>query len=118
MIEKITLDEYLSGLADISFVSKLLSMSTSNKLSNITPANLCNMLFTGGTLANTDANNVKKSGGYYVTSNPSNCLDWSYLLVFRITDVNIIQINVKNSGTLAQMRILTNDSWSEWKSLF
>lgn len=92
-------------------------MSASNELSKITPINLCNQLFAGKVLSNTDLNDVKSSGGYYVTTGTTNGLDYSYLLVFRISDENIIQINIRNNGEAARLRVFYNGSWSKWKPL-
>ena len=117
MIEKITLEEYLSEASIASSVYQLISMSASNELSKIAPINLCNQLFTGKILSNTDLNDVKSSGGHYVTTGVTNGLDYSYLLVFRISDEHIIQVNIKNSGAIAMLRSLYNNSWSEWRRL-
>ena len=117
MIEKITLEEYLSEASIASSVYQLISMSASNELSKITPINLCNQLFAGKILSNTDFNDVKSSGGYYATTGITNGLGYSYLLVFRITDQNIIQINISNNGETTRLRILYNNSWSEWKQI-
>lgn len=117
MIEKITLEEYLSEASIASSIYQLISMSASNELSKITPINLCNQLFAGKILSNTDLNDVKSSGGHYLTTGITNGLDYSYLLVFRISDEYIIQANIKNSGAIVRLRLLYNNSWSGWRQL-
>ena len=117
MIEKITLEEYLSEASIASSVYQLISMSASNELSKITPINLCNQLFAGKILSNTDFNDVKSSGGYYATTGITNGLGYSYLLVFRISNEHIIQVNTKNSGEVAILRVFYSTSWSEWKQI-
>ena len=110
-------DKKMNEFNDASFVSKVTAINSAGNSVNIIPVNLCNLLFTGGAKANANADELKTSGGYYITSGATNCWEWSYLLVFRISDANIIQLDIRNNAGAVQIRTLANETWSAWKVL-
>ena len=60
-------------------------------------------IFNGNTetLFNVDANELIETGAYYIATSIENAMMYSYLIVFRMTDNTIIQINTSNAGEIS-----------------
>ena len=67
---------------------------------------------------NIDANEIIKSGFYYLTNNITNALNYSYLVVFATDDDKCcIQINSARDCSWIKIRGYENKNWSDWKNI-
>ena len=64
-----------------------------------------------------DVNDIIATGIYYIGTNCLNCLEWSYLVVFKLTNDNIIQLCFVATARDVVVRCKSSKGWSVWKSL-
>ena len=69
-------------------------------------------------ISDTDANNIVKSGFYYLTNNISNATKYSYLVVFATDDDKCcIQINSSKDCSWIRFRGYENGIWRNWVTI-
>ena len=64
-----------------------------------------------------DADSLTESGIYYLRANTVNALDWSYLIVFKMQEGYLVQINIGIDMENLKLRICSGSSWRVWKKL-
>ena len=64
-----------------------------------------------------DADSLTESGIYYLRANTINALDWSYLIVFKMQEGYLVQINININMENLKLRTCSDSSWRVWKKL-
>ena len=67
---------------------------------------------------NIDANDLIDTGCYYLITNITNAVEYSYLVSFKPEKNTCFQINVQNQANWIKFRTLQDTGkWSDWKNL-
>ena len=115
MIEKITLSEALAGLDSASSANYLYS-ELSSKSGKMPIDDIRKLIYSNPSYRqqNVDVDTLDETGVYYLTSGITNATEWSFLIVFRITNDECIQINIHNSGSSFIRRVKSGGEWKKW----
>ena len=71
-----------------------------------------------GDKSSIDANKLTSTGLYYLSSNITNAMNWSFLIVFQFGNANdVVQINIHNGAGDAKYRKCSSGEWYGWASL-
>lgn len=71
-----------------------------------------------GDKSSIDANKLTSTGLYYLSSNITNAMNWSFLIVFQFGNANdVVQFNIHNGAGEAKYRKCSSGEWYGWVSL-
>ena len=94
-------------------------LTSKESLASVVGGLIKSMIFDNSSyISDTDANNIVKSGFYYLTNNISNATKYSYLVVFATDDDKCcIQINSSKDCSWIRFRGYENGIWRNWVTI-
>lgn len=64
-----------------------------------------------------NADTLEETGIYYMRANTINAMDWSYLVVFKSEEGNLMQINFSIDELSLKIRACSSSSWRDWRNV-